>query len=590
MILQELDTLYDRLIADPDYKIFPPGFSLQKITFKVVLRPDGSCLSIEDIRPNDKGKRRPQQVRVLGNNKPSGSDLNPCFLWDNSAYLLGFKADDPKPERTRQAFEAFRDYHLELEDAVEASTFSAVCRFLEGWAPERAGEYASALESAATGFGLFQISGQARWAHEDPQVVGWWERHNEQRAETDRGQCLIRGTLGPIARLHPKIRGVYGAQGAGATIAGFNDDAYASYGKSQSFNAPVSQTSAFRYTAALNSLLDGPMRDKHRFPLGDTTVVFWTERPTITESLFARWAKSVDGSLPEPDQPAQNEDQRQKVEVFLRALRKGREAYNDLDRDSDKTCFFLLGLSPNAARLSIRFFHQGTLGDLLDNLRLHWRHIATTPQPAVGRRRADPEFPPLWLLLRQTARDTKDIPPILAGPLLTAVITGADYPSSLAAAIIRRIHADQRVTYPRVCAIKGFLVRNLNMEVNMSLDKERTDPAYRIGRLFATLEKTRKDALGDVGASIRDRFYSSASATPGSVFPRLLRTYQHHLAKLNEGQKVSREQLVQEILDPLDSFPSNFNLNDQGLFAIGYYHQTRDLYTKRNASEDASDR
>ena len=117
----------------------------------------------------------------------------------------------------------------------------------------------------------------------------------------------------------------------------------------------------------------------------------------------------------------------------------------------------------------------------------------------------------------------------------------------------------------------------------MSLDTERTDPAYLLGRLFATLEKTQRDALGEIGASIRDRFYSSASATPGSVFPRLLRTYQHHLAKLAGGRKVNREKLVQGIVDPLTKFPSHFNLSEQGLFAIGYYHQIRSLYTKHDS-------
>jgi CRISPR-associated protein Csd1 len=209
-------------------------------------------------------------------------------------------------------------------------------------------------------------------------------------------------------------------------------------------------------------------------------------------------------------------------------------------------------------------------------------------QPAGGKRPADPEFPPAWLLLQQTARETKNVPSILSGPLLHAIITGIRYPEGLYAAVMRRIRADSVVNYPRACLIKGYLNRNLNKEVSMSLDSSRADPAYRLGRLFATLEKTQQDALGgNLNKTIRDSFYSSASATPGSVFPRLLRTYQHHIAKLEGGRRVNREKLIQEILDPLGTFPTHLGLPDQGLFAIGYYHQTRDFYAKRGDTEQS---
>ena len=593
MILHALHALYDRLQADPDYKVFSPGFSLQKVSFKVVLEPDGSLLELQDHRRTKEGKQRTRQLRVLGDSKPSGSGLNPCFLWDNSSYLLGFKAEDPKPERTHKAFEAFREKHLELEAAIDSPVFSAVCRFLKTWDPADAERYPEFQEAATTGFGVFQLQGREAYVHNDPAILEWWQGQLLQEESATLGQCLITGDNAPLARLHPKIRGVRGAQGAGATIAGFNEDAYESYGKKQSYNAPVSQEAAFRYTTALNALLDGPMRAKHSFPLGDATVVFWTDQPTVTEDLFAQWISSADGSLPAVEQPAQREDLRLKLEIFLQALRQGRAAYgaleSELEQPLEEARFFLLGLSPNAARLSVRFFHRGHLGELLDNLRLHLRHIGTSPQPAVGKRKADPEMPPAWLLLRQTAREPKDIPPTLAGPLLSAIVTGCNYPESLAAAVLRRIRADREVTYPRVCAIKGYLVRNLKTEVSMSLDTERPDPAYRIGRLFAALEKTQRDAHdGKLNKTIRDNFYSSASATPRSVFPRLLRTYQHHLNKLETKYKTGREKLVQEIIAPLTDWPAHFGLADQGLFAIGYYHQTRDFYTKKTASETTS--
>ena len=336
------------------------------------------------------------------------------------------------------------------------------------------------------------------------------------------------------------------------------------------------------------SVLDGPMSPKHRFRLGDATVAFWTDKPTLVEDVFAEFAQN--GSVSLEREEVQDEATRQKLQSFLEALRKGREAFGELGEDPDESRFYILGLSPNAARLSLRFFYKNTLSELLENLRKHYRDIKTKPQKASGKRKGDPEFPPNWILLRQTARDSKDVPPILAAPLLRAIFTGANYPDGLVQAILRRIHADRTVNYPRACAIKGYLVRNKNMEVSMSLDKERKDTSYRLGRLFAALEKTQSEALQGLNKTIRDRFYSSASATPRGVFPRLLRTYQHHLSKLGGGHKVNREKLVQEILDPVDDFPAHLNLADQGLFAIGYYHQTQDFYKKRSeeGGEDES--
>jgi CRISPR-associated protein Csd1 len=587
MILQSLCALYDRLRDDRVYQIAPPGYSLQKITFKVVISPEGHLVDIQDARIPLEGSRRPRQELVLGSTKPSGSGLNPCFLWDNSGYMLGFEPEDDNPGRTVKAFEAFRRRHVEHQSEIRSWKFDAVCAFLRSWAPAKAKSFPALAEAAATGFGVFQIRGETAWVHEDPTIDEWWRKHRTDEEEADvRGICLVSGDEQPLARLHEKIKGVAGAQGAGAPIVGFNEDAFESYGKKQSFNAPVGRDAAFRYGIALNALLDGPQNRKHRMTLGDTTVVFWTERPTVTEDIFVRFAG--EGLETIESDASQDEGVRQKLEAFLRALREGREKYADLDVDPDATPFFILGLSPNAGRVAVRFFHRGTVAELLENLRRHYRDIGHVPQPQAGKRRADPEFPPAWLLLRQSGREREDPPPLIAGPLLRSILTGAPYPDALYSAVLRRIGADRDVNYPRACVLKGYLNRNLRREVSMSLDPNRADPAYRLGRLFAALEKTQRDALGEkLNKTIRDSFYGSASATPASVFPRLLRTYQHHLAnpKLEGGSRVNREKLVQEILDPLTAFPAHLGLADQGLFAIGYYHQTRDFYTKREDKE-----
>ena len=586
MIFQSLYKLYDRLADEPKYQIPKLGYSRQKTTFKVVLTPEGQLFDILPEGLPVEGRTLPRQLLVLGEKKPSGQGINPRFLWDNTTYMLGYDESNKKPERTLACFEAFRDYHLGFEKEIDTPAFSRVCRFLESWDPAKAEEILAPLQ-LASGFGVFQTQGETSFVHQDPTIDRWWRSQLDRDVAEPGGQCLVTAEEKPLARLHPGIRGVAGAK-SDATIAGFNENAFESYGKRQSYNAPVSETAAFRYIAALNALLDGPMRDKHRIVVADTTIAFWTDRPSVVEDLFSRYARQGSELLTEEE--AQDEGARLKVEAFLRALRTGQEAYGELGEDPRATTFYLLGLSPNSARVSVRFFHRGTLGELLDNLRCHHQDIGLVPQPASGKRSADPELPPLWMLLRQTVRDRKDNPPpILAGALLQAVMTKANYPRALYTAVLRRIQADRTINYLRACVLKGYLVRNRNMEVSMSLDKERNDPAYRLGRLFAALEMTQREAHDNkLKRTIRETFYGAASATPRSVFPRLLRTYQHHLAKLIDGHKINREKLVQEIMDPLTDFPGHLDLANQGLFAIGYYHQTRDFFTKHDKTEAAS--
>lgn len=584
MILGALDDLYDRLEQDPEYGLAPFGYSLQKITFKVVISPEGDLFAIEDARTPSGNRMLPRQLIVPGNNKPPGSGINPGFLWDTTQYMLGFKPDDKKPTRTAEAFEAFRERHLSVEPEIGAPEYAAVCRFLERWSPDDAATYSVLPDAGATGFGVFQIVGQTRFVHELPAVELWWANAAPSK-ESQRGQCLVTGGEEPLARTHDKIRGVIGGKGSGGTIVGFNEPAYESYGKRQSFNAPVSERVAFRYVSALNALLDGPQKVKHRFRLGDVTVAFWTDRPSVAEDFFSQFA--IKGSRPtETDDDVQDEGQLRRIAAFLEALRRGKEAYTQLDTHPERTSYSLLGLSPNAARISVRFFHQGTVAELIENLRHHYRDIALVRSPPRGKWSGDPEFPALQELLDQTARERKEVPPLLAAPLMRAVVQGVPYSSAMYAAVLRRIQADRRVDYLKCCVLKGYLNRNLNKGVSMGLDTERRDSSYRMGRLFAALEKTQKDALGgNLNKTIRDAFYSSASATPRSVFPRLLRTYQHHLSKLDGGLKVNREQLVQEILGPVEEFPAHLDLSDQGLFAIGYYHQTDAFYRKASESD-----
>lgn len=592
MILQALHDLYGRLESDPSYGIAPPGFSPQKISFRIVLKPDGTLFDIEDARsPDEKGKQQNTVMEVPGAAKPSGAGVNPGFLWDNQTYFLGRQPEDKKEGFGLERFEASRNRHLEFESQIDSPEFSAVCRFLEQWNPVRLEEF-PILNNVGTGFGVFQIQGEKNYVHDSPKILAWWRSNQPKPEKGILGQCLITGESEvAIARLHPKIKSVTGAQSAGASIVSFNDTAYESYKNFPPYGplgpqgkvSPVSEEAAFRYGSALNALLSGPMSKKHRLRIGDTTCVFWTEQASEVEDIFAE----ILGGGSNATEDAQDESQRARIQRFLKALRSGGGFRDDLAPLD--TPFYILGLAPNAARLSIRFFHRSSLAELLEKLSDHQRCLEVVREldHPVGKRHPDPEFPAIWQLLNQTARVSDEVPPLLGGALTRAIIEGIPYPEGLFSAVIRRIRADRTIHYLRAALIKAVLFRNHKINIPIMLDTNQTEPAYLLGRLFSALEKTQEDALGNLNAGIRDKYYSSASATPASVFPRILRTYQHHLAKLSGGAKVNREKLVQEIIASIssDGFPTQLNLKAQGLFAIGYYHQRKDFFTAKPKNE-----
>lgn len=584
MILQKLVEYYDRLEADPEEDVAPYGFSRQKISFAVVLNPDGTLNGLHDARVDNGRRMMPRLLVVPGQAKSSGSGFNPGFLWDSAQYMLGFKTEDPKPERTQRAFEAFRDRHLALTNEINDEAFSAVCRFLEKWQPTEAANH-SDLPEIGVAFGVFRLAGQQEYVHDRPKVRAYWIRHIAGDEEAPQAPSLISGEVQTIARLHePRIKGIRGAQMAGATLVAFNANAYESYGKSQGFNAPVGVEDAFKYSTALNRLTTKRERQVH---LGDTTVVYWSEKPTAFEDeLFGVFET----------QNAEDTATLDQLKGFFNRLR--RVAGGGTVEDADVP-FFVLGLSPNASRLSVRFWEAGTVRQFAERLGQHIADLTLAGGP--------PDMPPITLqrMIDQTARERKDIQPLLGGAILRAVLVGGPYPASLAAAVLRRIRADGQTGgvngHIRASILKAYLVRKARVmkqkeTVSMSSDKNCPHPAYHFGRLFAALEKTQEDALGgELNVTIKDRYFSSASGNPVTVFPRLLRLHAHHLDKLGaekRGLKIVREKLIQEIyekIDANDGFPAHLSLDDQGRFFIGYYHQRQDFFKSKKSTNDSND-
>jgi CRISPR-associated protein Csd1 len=567
MILQSLNDLYTRLAEDPTYEIAPPGFSPQKVSFRIILKPDGSLFSVEDARI-DGSPINPQ----IPQPEKRTSAVKSQFLCDKREYVLGRGASGLRPD----CFEEFKKKHLGWEKEINSPPYGVLCRFLENWSPERYEDFNIPLDIFES-FGVFQILGEKAYIHDCPIIKKWWsERSSSSDEGSIRAQCLITGEIGETIGIHPDIKGFKSSVG----LVGIqSNSSYESYGKSKTENCPISKAAAFNYATALTSLLAGPQKKKHRTRLVDTTVIHWTETQSELEDIFA----AIFGESSEKNSEGQDLNRQTQINRLLAAIKSGTH-YNELG--DPKTAFYLLGLEqPNPGRFSIRFFHRSTIADLIDKLHDHQRCLEIIREFAepVGKRHADSEFPAIWQILRETARVADEIPPLLSGAIARSIIEGTPYPEGLFTAIIRRIHADRTINYLRAATLKAVLTRNHNQTISIMLDIQNTDPAYLLGRLFSALEKTQEDSLGSLNAGIRDRFYSSASATPAAVFPRLLRTYQHHLSGLTGGAKVNRERLIQEILSSVDAagFPNQLSLKKQGIFAIGYYHQRKDFFTKK---------
>lgn len=584
MILQRLAEHYDRMAAADQESVVPPGYSRQKVSFCILLNPDGTLNQFESLLEQDGRVQRAKILVVPGQSKPPGQGVNPCLLWDNAEYLLGYAKDPGRKERALREFEASRDLHLSREAALSHRSYSAVCAFLRNWSPDQSGGHPE-LEELTSNFGVFRITGEKQYVHQ--QIAVPRSEEDAQGENKVKITCLVSGQREFSARLHePKIKGVVGAQSAGALLVSFNASAFTSYGKEQSYNAPVGQGTVFKYANALNELLAKPDR---RIRLGDATIVYWADHHTQVEDAFACLFSGEPTADPGP-KPEEDQKRVREAKLLLSQMRSGTQ-YVPLEPDDAPTKFFILGLSPNASRLSVRLWIEADASEILRRLRQHVRDFA------LGN--SDELPPPLWRISQATGRAESDpkgrfkgydgdsVSPKLAGDLARSVLTGAAYPQSLLASMVRRIYSDSQVRFERVCAIKACLVRNTRhtsnpLEIPMELDPSSSDVAYRCGRLFAILEKVQSDSSGgELNSTIKDRYFSSASVTPALVFPRLFRLNGHHLNKLETGSKIYYERLIGSVMGAPFHFPRQLSLLDQGKFITGYFQQRQDLYTSR---------
>lgn len=584
MILQALCAYYDALAARGE--ISPPGWCEARVSFALDLDENGSLrgvIPLKTVPPGGK-KEVPQLLQVPEQvKKTSGVSAN--FLCENSSYFLGID-DKGKPDRTRQCFEAARTLHETILSGVDSPAARGVVAFFDKWKPEYAAAHpalGNCLDEIMKGANLvFSVNGQ--YAQNDPAIrTAWQTRQNAKSEDAVLGRCLVTGETGPIARLHPAVKGVQGAQSSGASLVSFNADAFESYGHEradqtgQGLNAPVSESAAFAYGTVLNRLLTDR---EHVQYIGDTAVLCWAEdAEPLCQDLFCGAMFGV----------ASRQITQEDLWAAVKALASGTPVDLNGIPLQPENHFYVLGLAPSAARLSVRFFLQDTFGAMMAHLMEHFQRLEIV-KPAY----LEKGDLPLWKLLNETvnqnSRDKKASPP-MAGAVARAILTGGMYPVSLFEQTMMRIRAEQKITYGRAAILKAFLTKNDQFQVpkevlTVELNEQSSYLPYVLGRLFAVLEWVQQEANPGINATIRDKYFNSASSTPATIFPLLTKLSQSHLRKLKTGSRIFYEKQITELEGRIhESLPAHLTLPEQGAFHLGYYHQVQKFYEKKVKEE-----
>lgn len=581
MILQALVKHYENL--EREKQVSKRGWCSAKVSYGIELSKEGQIKTIVWLKEEHMaGKKQIWLPKILTVpemvTRSSGVSAN--FLCDNSKYLLGIDKETMQGntnQRVLECFQAAKEKHLALLGGVPGEMAQAIRLFFEMWNPscaEENQEVKANWEEITDGGNLIFCMG-ADFAQEDENIRNVWEQNQKEAQEEGavKGICLATGKEDEISRIHKTIKGVPGAQSSGAALVSFNAPAFESYGKEQSYNAPVGKYAEFAYTTALNYLL---AQREYTLQVGDTKVLFWAEsaRKEYQESFFF----CVD---------PQKDNQQVAKDLFNKLSNYQMGELQEINLDPEQECY-LLGLSPNAARLSVRFFYYNSFGEILENLRKHYERMEMV-QPSWETRNYLGITDMLQETVNQKAKDKKPVSHMAAMALQT-ILTGARYPFSLYSDTIIRIRAEQgNVTWGRASIVKAYLIHNAKWKegVNyMGLNEESNDTEYVLGRLFAVLESIQLDANPGIKATIRDRYFNAACAKPASVFPILFKLKNSHIKKLErekESSKIYYEKLLMSIMEKLslENYPQRLSLEEQGKFILGYYHQMQKKYEKR---------
>ena len=590
MIIQELTSYYDSLIQHE--KVGAIGWSKAKVSYGLQIDKSGKLVGIITLlqKPNGVKKEIPQEMFVPEQVKRS-SGVSANFLCDNSTYFLGFddkgKTDLDKKknkERAKKCFEAAKTLHHNVLDGVKDEDAEALLKFFDQWDPEHVSDCEILKEYADNlfkGVNLIFSSESGKHLHENILVKKAWDNYRKQASvSTETGLCLVSGERKPIARLHPNIKGIFGAQSSGASLVSYNSSSLESYNKEQGMNAPVSEDVAFKYGAALNYLISDQKYNKR---ISDTTIVYWAENAEVGYQDIWSDSFSGDGNITQD-----------RLNSIAADMRLGKAvSYKDVELYGD-TKFCVLGIVPNAARLSVSFYSEGSFGDMLDNIIRFYDELSISKPKS-----AEDHTINIWSFLNETAnkksRDKK-VPSPIVSSVFRSILEGVPYPAGLFDNIMLRIKAEHDITWRKAAVIKAYLIRQNNKELKevltMELNESSENTPYVLGRTFAVLEMIQKDANPGIKSTIKDKYFTSASATPATVFPILFRLSQHHLRKLpDHGTKEARgrdkyDRIIGELQSKIHAaYPPRLNLQEQGVFYLGYYHQRQSMFTPRKEEE-----
>lgn len=580
MILQALVKYYEDLLQRglvPEY-----GWSPEKVSMALYLDDEGEIIRVASTEvETQRGKKTvlaPAQMSVPAHmTRSSGVKAN--FLCDNSGYLLGFDSKG-KPERSAQCFAAAKELHLSILQGCSAPAAKALTAFFEKWTPEKADECAAIRENkdALLAAPNLVFRYEDTYIHEVPEIRERWKNACGDDENPVTRRCLVTGNEGPIAILHPMIKGVPGAQSSGAALVSFNGDSFCSYGRTgdQGLNAPTSEYAASAYGCALNYLISD---FKHRNTFGDTLCLCWaTGAEEAYQDAFGAFAYGAESKYDEHD-----------LKEMLRHLVAGEPILWDEQKLDPERDFYILGISPNAARLSVRFFEHNSFGGFVKNIAAHQERLE------ICGIKASTESIPIWKILSETTNKNARSPKpqsIMAGDLIRAIVDDTRYPASLLNELTLRIRAEHEINQTKAAMIKAYYLKNTHKDVpkevlTVALNPESNNIPYNLGRLFAVLEAIQEKANPGINTTIKDKYFNSASAIPAVVFPTLLNLAQKHLRKIDGGLCTYFEKQLGEIMEKLgESYPARLSLPQQGAFQLGYYQQVQTRYQRKENKEE----
>lgn len=584
MILQALTQHYETLVNQG--KVSKQGWCRAKVSYALNIARDGSLSRITSLKPEESIREKTvwAQLIEVPEMVTRSSGISANFLCDNSKYLLGIDANGTD-KRTQKCFESARKKHLHVLDSVNHEAAKAIINFFEKWEPEKAKEHpdiARKWDDITAGANLIFYVGE-EYAQDIQEIRRAWEQSLEvEKDGAIEGICLVTGKKTEISRIHNLIRGVQGAQSSGAALVSFNAPSFESYGKEQSYNAPVGKYAAFAYTTALNYLLS---QRNHVVTLGDITIVFWAaEGEEIYQKIFLNLLES-------------EEDSQEIIKRIFTNLKTGQAVDIEGGLLNLNEQFYILGLAPNAARLSVRFFYQDSFKNILSNLQMHYKRMEIV-RPAWD----NWEYLDVWHILMETVNQkSKDKKPHsnMAASVLEAILSNKRYPESLYSNTLIRIRAEQgKITRGRAAIVKAHLIRNyenhwIKEETFVGLNEACDNAAYILGREFAVLEAIQEEANPGINATIKDRYFNSACATPASVFPILLKLKNSHIRKIENKIKVYFEKMLTELQGKIavvegqmTAYPRRLSLEEQGMFILGYYHQNQKRFEKKEKKEE----